>query len=97
VDVPKAKSVNQKAVNSICHLRTVDRIHRQLKDCDGDILVDALYGRSEEGEDPLRGVLLLRAVAEDEAPRNQRHWVDRVVRHGCELHSMLLDGGRGEL
>jgi hypothetical protein len=97
VDILKEMSVNQKAMNSICHLRIVDRIHLRLKDGDGGVLVDAPDGCSEEGEDPLRGVLLLRAVAEDEDPRNQRHWVNRVVCHGCEHCSVLLDGGRGEL
>jgi hypothetical protein len=73
VDVSKAESVNKKVVNSICHLRIVDQIHRRLKDGDGDVLVDALDGCSEEGEDLLRGVLLLRAVAKNKAPGNKWH------------------------
>jgi hypothetical protein len=95
VDVPKAETINQKAMNSICHLRIVDQIHRRLKDGNGDVLVDAPNGCSEEGEDPLRGVLLLRAVTKDEAPGNKRHRVNRVIHHGCEHRGMLLDGGRG--
>jgi hypothetical protein len=71
VDVPKAESVNEKAMNSICHLRIVDWIHHWLKDGDGDVLVDAPDGCSVEGEDPLRGVFLLRAVTKNEAPWEQ--------------------------
>jgi hypothetical protein len=46
VDVPKAESVNEKAMNSICHLRIVDWIHHWLKDGNGDVLVDAPDGCS---------------------------------------------------
>jgi hypothetical protein len=81
VDVPKAERVNKKVLNSICHLRIVDWIHRRLMDDDGDVLVDEPDICSEEGEDPLRGVLLLRAVTKNETPGNKWHRVDWVIRH----------------
>jgi hypothetical protein len=59
VDDLEAKGVNQKVVDGIDNLGVVDRVHRRLKDGNGNILIGALDGCAEEGEDPMRGVLLL--------------------------------------
>jgi hypothetical protein len=68
VDVLEAKGVNQKAMDGVGNLGVVDWVHHRLKDGDGNVLIDAPNRHAEEGEDPLWGVLLLGAVAEDEAP-----------------------------
>jgi hypothetical protein len=80
-------------------MRVVNWSYLRIKHSDGHILMSVADRGAKENIHPLQGVLLLGAVADDEATRKQRLQVHRVVHHRCKRKNIspTVDGEMGEL